>query len=82
MERLIGTIRREYLDHLLFWNTADLKSKLEDFRDYYNAHRTHRALHGITLVQQAGQQPAKQASIDGYTWQSYCRALFVLPVSA
>jgi putative transposase len=28
VERLIGTIRREYLDHLLFWTTADLENKL------------------------------------------------------
>ena len=26
MERLIGTIRREYLDHTLFWTTADSKT--------------------------------------------------------
>ena len=28
VERLIGTIRREYLDHSLFWNAVDLESKL------------------------------------------------------
>jgi putative transposase len=32
IERLIGTIRREYLDHILFWNTQDLERKLVDFR--------------------------------------------------
>jgi putative transposase len=26
VERLIGTIRREYLDHMLFWTTADLET--------------------------------------------------------
>jgi len=26
VERLIGTLRREYLDHTLFWTTADLKT--------------------------------------------------------
>ena len=30
-ERLIGTIRREYLDRMLFWTTADLEAKLLDF---------------------------------------------------
>jgi putative transposase len=28
VERLIGTIRREYLDRTLFWTTVDLESKL------------------------------------------------------
>jgi len=30
VERLIGTIRREYLDRILFWSTADLEAKLID----------------------------------------------------
>jgi hypothetical protein len=32
VERLIGTIRREYLDRILFWTTADLEAKLIDFK--------------------------------------------------
>lgn len=28
IERLIGTIRREYLDQILFWNKGDLERKL------------------------------------------------------
>ena len=36
IERLIGTIRREYLDRTLFWTTADLETKLFDFQRYYN----------------------------------------------
>jgi putative transposase len=35
VERLIGTIRREYLDRNLFWTTADLETKLFDFQQYY-----------------------------------------------
>ncbi len=38
VERLIGTIRREYLDRTLFWTTADLENKLLDFRTYFNGH--------------------------------------------
>ncbi len=26
VERLIGTLRREYLDRMLFWTTADLET--------------------------------------------------------
>ena len=32
VKRLIGTIRREYLDRIFFWNAQDLERKLVDFR--------------------------------------------------
>jgi hypothetical protein len=48
VERLIGTIRREYLDHVLFWNAADLERKLAEFLAYYNGYRVHHALDGRT----------------------------------
>ena len=35
VERLIGTIRREYLDRVLFWTTADLEAKLREFQEYF-----------------------------------------------
>ena len=46
VERLIGTLRREYLDRTLFWTTVDLEAKLTDFQQYYNGHRTHAGLEG------------------------------------
>jgi len=46
VERLLGTIRRECLDRTLFWTTADLESKLLDFKHYYNGHRAHAGLEG------------------------------------
>ena len=53
VERLIGTIRREYLDRTLFWTMADLENKLLDFRTYFNHHRSHTALEGRTPDQDA-----------------------------
>ncbi len=38
IDRLIGTIRRELLDNVFFWNTHDLERKLESLRQYYNQH--------------------------------------------
>ncbi len=32
VERLIGTIRREYLDQVPFWSARDLERKLLQFR--------------------------------------------------
>src|SRR4030095_3749356 len=51
VERLIGTVLREYLDHILFWTAVDLESKLSEFRDYYNQHRAHAALQGKTPIE-------------------------------
>ena len=34
IERVIGTIRREYLDHVPFWNSLDLERKLREFKNY------------------------------------------------
>jgi len=44
VERLIGSIRRECLDHLIILNAAHLRRVLRAYADYYNNHRTHLAL--------------------------------------
>ena len=41
VERLIGTIRREYLARMFVWNALDLARKLGDFKIYYNDSRCH-----------------------------------------
>ena len=61
---VIGTIRREYLDQVLFWNALDLTRKLEAFRDYYNASRVHRSLDGNTPAQRAGASSPVPAALD------------------
>jgi len=43
-ERLIGSIRREYLDHLVVLSEAHLRRILRSYADYYNKIRTHRSL--------------------------------------
>jgi putative transposase len=79
VERLIGTLRREYLDHLLFWTTADLENKLLDFRTYFNNHRTHNSLQGRTPDTPVS-RPA--ANLRSFRWQPHCRALYQTPVAA
>jgi hypothetical protein len=46
VERLIGTVRRECLDHALFWTATDLELKLSAFKNYYNRYRIHASLKG------------------------------------
>jgi len=44
-ERVIGTLRRECLDHLIVVDERHLRSVLAEFVQYYNAERSHRTLH-------------------------------------
>jgi transposase InsO family protein len=43
-ERLIGSIRRECLDHIIVLGEAHLRRILKSYADYYNGVRTHRSL--------------------------------------
>ena len=82
IERLIGTVRREYLDHTLFWNTADLERKLENFKNYYNHLRTHASLDGSTPAEVSGDEVEQSAPLHSHAWKKYCGGLFQLPVAA
>ena len=44
VERLIGSIRRECLDHVVIWNENHLRRVLRDYLGYYSEARTHLAL--------------------------------------
>jgi putative transposase len=44
IERLIGSIRRECLDHVIILNARHLRQVLADYLEYYHRHRTHRSL--------------------------------------
>jgi transposase InsO family protein len=43
-ERLIGSILRECLDHIIVLGEAHLRRILKSYADYYNDVRTHRSL--------------------------------------
>ena len=44
VERLIGSIRRESLDHLIVFDEAQLRRVLKNCASYYNQVRTHLSL--------------------------------------
>jgi transposase InsO family protein len=59
LERLIGSIRRECLDHVVIFGEAHLRRTLREYQEYYNEIRTHRSLNKDSprsrSVQRAGE---------------------------
>ena len=80
--RLIGTIRREYLDQVLFWTRLDLQRKLDRFAAYYNESRVHSALEGTTPAEQRGRPSTRTADLRQFSWQAHCHGLFHTPIAA
>ncbi len=82
VERLIGSIRREFLDQTWLWNSLDLERKLSSFRDYYNGSRVHSSLGGQTPNEVSDDRERQRVDIRGYGWASHCGGLYQLPVAA
>ncbi len=82
VERLIGSIRRELLDQVFFWNTLDLERKLRRFQRYFNHSRTHASLDGNTPEEISGSLVTRPAILGNFTWETQCGGLFELPVAA
>ena len=59
VERLIGSIRRECLDHVIVWNEASLRRILRSYFHYYQKSRTHLALAKDTPEPRAVDRPEK-----------------------
>ncbi len=81
VERAIGTLRREFLDQVFFWNEADLTRKLEQYVNYYNETRGHTALGGVTPKQEANYTRPKARPIKNHFWKMHCRGLFYTPIA-
>jgi hypothetical protein len=82
VKRLIGTMRREFLDHVLFWNARDLERKLAEFQAYHNAARFHASLDGRTPLTFTDNRQVAPADLSRVRWVSYCHDLVQLPISA
>jgi transposase InsO family protein len=58
VERVIGTIRRECLDHVIAFGEPSLYRHLQNFMVYYHQSRTHLALQKDSPAPRAIQTPA------------------------
>jgi putative transposase len=82
VERLIRSIRSEYLDQLFYWNAPDLERKLDAYRIYFNAVRVHQGLGGDTPAEKVGGSAPSLVDLVDYGWQSHCHGLVQLPIAA
>ena len=57
VERLVGSIRRESLDHVIVWNERSLRRTLHNYFAYYHWSRTHLALGKDAPQPRAVEQP-------------------------
>jgi transposase InsO family protein len=75
VERLIGTIRRECLDHMIVFGEAHLRRILGAYAAYYNESRTHRSLNKDAPFQRAVQRLGAITSqpVLGGLHHRYCR---------
>jgi transposase InsO family protein len=75
-ERLIGSIRRECVDHVIVLGEAHLRRVLKSYADYYNNFRTHRSLNKDAPVSRPAQRigSIKSHAILGGLHHHYARA--------
>ena len=82
VERLIGTVRREYRDQNPFWSARDLERNLMSFQEYYNKNRVHRGLNGIPPNEKSEYTDRRITCLDYYRWENRCRGLNQLAIAA
>lgn len=58
VERVIGSLRRECLDHVIVWNERALRRHLQRYLVYYHEWRTHLSLDKNAPVSRVAQPPA------------------------
>jgi transposase InsO family protein len=75
-ERVVGTLRRECLDHVVVLSDWHLRSVLREYVAYYNAHRPHRSLGQETPqpVARPGVGPVRSRPVLGGLHHVYERA--------
>ena len=57
IERVIGSIRRECLDHVIVFNEESLRSHMKSYVQYYHETRTHLSLEKDTPASRSVQPP-------------------------
>ncbi|MFH1731065.1 MAG: integrase core domain-containing protein [Planctomycetota bacterium] len=59
VERVIGSIRRDCLDHMIIFNEARLRRALSEYFRYYSESRAHASLEGNSPIPREIEPPAR-----------------------
>ena len=70
VERRIGTVRREYLYHVMFWGQRDVERKLALFQSDHNEERGHSSRGGKTPDELAGGTAPIVADLRSLVWRT------------
>jgi len=82
VERLIGSVRREFTDRMIFWTRADLEAKFFLYTKYFNEFRVHQAHGGRTPQEFSEKRSLASIELDHYRWKPVCGGLFHTPIAA
>ena len=64
-ERVVGSVRRELLDHVIVLNEDHLRRLLREYVDYYNAERIHTSIGDAPVSRPVESRPALGAQVVG-----------------
>ena len=65
VERLVGSVRRELLDHVIVFNEEHLRRLLREYVDYYNDERVHTSISDAPAGRPVKSRPSECAKVVG-----------------
>jgi transposase InsO family protein len=65
-ERVVGSMRRELLDHVVVLNEDHLKRLLREYVDYYNDERVHTSIGDAPNGRSLESRPSKSTKVIGF----------------
>jgi putative transposase len=64
-ERVVSSVRRELLDHVVILNEDHLRRLLREYVDYYNAERVHTSIADAPVGRPVDLRPSARAKVVG-----------------
>jgi hypothetical protein len=64
-ERVVGSVRRELLDHVVVLNEEHLRRLLREYVDYYNIERVHTSISNAPVGRPVESRPSEHAKVIG-----------------